>query len=158
MRAKRVLIVCLGNICRSPTAHAVLEHKARLHNVNIEIDSAGTSASHKGERPDNRSVKAASARGYQFNGLYSRPVADHDFDDFDLILAMDNDNLTELKRRCPPEHAHKLRLFLSFHPDYPALSEVPDPYYSGSKGFELVLDLIEHACDKLLVAPVLTDS
>lgn len=153
MLAKKILIVCLGNICRSPTAEAVLKHKAKQQGIVIEIDSAGTSASHKGQRPDSRSVIAGSARGYSFNGLKSRPVFESDFSDFDLILAMDNSNLAELNRRCPAEHLHKVRLFLSFHPEYPNINEVPDPYYSGSKGFELVLDLIEQACDTLLSAP-----
>ncbi|MBV2129909.1 low molecular weight protein-tyrosine-phosphatase [Arsukibacterium indicum] len=156
MRVKKILVVCLGNICRSPTAHAILRHKAQLKSLDIEIDSAGTSASHKGEPPDSRSIKAGSARGYHFNDLYSRPVFDHDFANFDLILAMDNDNLAELNRRCPAEFAHKVKLFLSFHPEYPTISEVPDPYYSGSKGFELVLDLIERACDNLVSAPEIT--
>lgn len=153
MYTKKILVVCLGNICRSPTAHAVLSHKAKLQRLDIAIDSAGTSASHKGERPDSRSVRVGSARGYNFSGLHSRPVFQQDFADFDLILAMDNDNLTELNRRCPAEHAHKIRLFLSFHPQYPEINEVPDPYYSGSKGFELVLDLIEQASEQLLQAP-----
>ncbi len=150
MQTNRILLVCLGNICRSPTAHAVLRQKAQLLSLNIEIDSAGTSASHKGERPDSRSIKAGLARGYEFNGLYSRPVFEHDFTDFDLILAMDNDNLAELNRRCPKQYQHKIQLFLAFHPQYPMVSEVPDPYYSGSKGFELVLDLIEQASEQLL--------
>ena len=152
MRVKKVLLVCLGNICRSPTAHAVLKHKALQQRLDIEIDSAGTSASHRGDRPDSRSIEAGSARGYNFTGLYSRPVFEQDFADFDLILAMDNENIAELKRRCPPEHQHKIKLFLSFHPEYPAIDEVPDPYYSGSRGFELVLDLIEQSCDKLIMA------
>lgn len=151
MPAKRILVVCLGNICRSPTAQAVLQHKVALKKLDIEIDSAGTSASHKGERPDSRSVRAGNARGYDFNGLYSRPVFEQDFINFDLILAMDNDNLAELNRRCPAEYLHKIKLFLSFHPAYPITCEVPDPYYSGSKGFELVLDLIEQASDQLLL-------
>ncbi|WP_372625032.1 low molecular weight protein-tyrosine-phosphatase [Arsukibacterium sp.] len=155
MRSQKVLLVCLGNICRSPTAHAVLKHKALQRQLNIEIDSAGTSASHRGERPDSRSIEAGIARGYNFSGLYSRPVFEQDFADFDLILAMDNENLAELKRRCPPDHQHKIKLFLSYHPEYPSVAEVPDPYYSGSKGFELVLDLIEQSCDKLITAPEL---
>ncbi|SNY41348.1 protein-tyrosine phosphatase [Arsukibacterium tuosuense] len=156
MLAKKILIVCLGNICRSPTAQAVLRHKAQLQSIDIKIDSAGTSASHKGERPDSRSVNAGSGRGYNFSGIYSRPVFEQDFADYDLILAMDSENLAELNRRCPAEHSHKIKLFLSFHPEYPTINEVPDPYYSGSKGFELVLDLIEQACDQLLLAPELT--
>ena len=87
MYTKKILVVCLGNICRSPTAHAVLSHKAKLQRLDIAIDSAGTSASHKGERPDSRSVRVGSARGYNFSGLHSRPVFQQDFADFDLILA-----------------------------------------------------------------------
>tara|TARA_R110002126_G_scaffold163858_1_gene311747 strand:+ start:12616 stop:13083 length:468 start_codon:yes stop_codon:yes gene_type:complete len=150
MTGRKLLLVCLGNICRSPTAHAVLRAKATQRNLQINIDSAGTSASHKGDVPDNRSVRAGNARGYDFKGLYSRPVYQEDFADFDLILAMDNDNLAELTRRCPAEYQAKLQLFLTFHPQYPAISEVPDPYYSGSQGFELVLNLIEEASEQLL--------
>ncbi|KKO46468.1 protein tyrosine phosphatase [Arsukibacterium ikkense] len=150
MQPIKILLVCLGNICRSPSAQAVLQHKATLLQLKLDIDSAGTSASHKGERPDSRSIRAGLNRGYHFDGLHSRPVFERDFIDFDLILAMDNDNLAELVRRCPPEYRHKIRLFLEYHPDYPQVTEVPDPYYSGSKGFELVLDLIEQASEQLL--------
>ncbi|KKO50468.1 protein tyrosine phosphatase [Arsukibacterium sp. MJ3] len=152
MSGKKILVVCLGNICRSPTAQAVLRHKALLQNRDITIDSAGTSASHKGALPDSRSIRAGAARGYNFSGLYSRPVFEQDFVNFDLILAMDKSNLAELRRRCPAEHHHKLGLFLQHLPDYPKINEVPDPYYSGSQGFELVLDLIEQASEQLLIA------
>ena len=145
----KILFVCLGNICRSPTAHAVMRHKAR-HLTRWHIESAGTSASHRGEKPDPRSRREGEARGYKFDGIFSRPVKDTDFADYDLLLAMDEANLAELRRRCPPEYQHKLSLFLRFHPDYPALSEVPDPYYGGRGGFPLVLNLLEQGCEAIL--------
>ncbi|MBZ9610998.1 low molecular weight protein-tyrosine-phosphatase [Rheinheimera maricola] len=148
--AKKILFVCLGNICRSPTAHAVMRHKAQALNIDIEIESAGTSASHRGEKPDPRSVREGNAVGYRFEGITSRPVKDGDFDYYDVILAMDNANLLELQRRCPKQLQHKLQLFMQYNPRYPALQEVPDPYYGGGKGFTLVLNLIEQGCDGLL--------
>lgn len=146
----KLLFVCLGNICRSPTAHAVMRHKSVQSSLGIEIESAGTSASHRGEAPDPRSVREGEANGYSFEQLRSRPVSDTDFAYYDLILAMDKDNLAELQRRCPANYQHKLQLFLHFHPAYPAFEEVPDPYYGGSRGFALVLKLIEEGCDGLL--------
>lgn len=148
--AKKVLFVCLGNICRSPTAHAVMRHKVASLPGLIEIESAGTSASHRGEKPDPRAVREGLQLGYQFNGIVSRPVQDTDFDYYDLLLAMDNENLQTLQARCPPQWRHKIQLFLQYHPEYPAVSEVPDPYYGGSRGFALVLQLIEQGCDGLL--------
>lgn len=147
---KKVLFVCLGNICRSPTAHAVFRHKAKERRVDVEIESAGTSAYHQGAKPDQRSSNLGQQRGYDFSAIYSRPVKDQDFAYFDEIYAMDVQNLTDLKRRCPTEHQTKLRLFLQFHPEYPAVQEVPDPYYGGVRGFELVMDLIEQGCDAVL--------
>lgn len=147
---KKLLLVCLGNICRSPTAHAVLRQKSAELAVALEIESAGTSASHKGQTPDPRSVREGERLGYSFAGIRSRQVQDTDFAYYDLILAMDADNLAELKRRCPPAFQHKLQLFLQYHPQYPQYSEVPDPYYGGSKGFALVLQLIEQGCAGLL--------
>ncbi|MEH8017825.1 low molecular weight phosphotyrosine protein phosphatase [Rheinheimera muenzenbergensis] len=147
---KKLLLVCLGNICRSPTAHAVLRQKSAELAVALEIESAGTSASHKGQAPDPRSVREGERLGYSFAGIRSRQVQDTDFAYYDLILAMDTDNLAELKRRCPPAFQHKLQLFLQYHPQYPQYSEVPDPYYGGSKGFALVLQLIEQGCAGLL--------
>lgn len=146
----KLLFVCLGNICRSPTAHAVMRHKTALANLNVEIESAGTSASHRGEAPDARSVREGEARGYSFQQLRSRPVNDDDFAHYDLILAMDKANLAELQRRCPANYRHKLQLFLQYHPSFPTFEEVPDPYYGGSRGFALVLQLIEEGCDGLL--------
>ena len=145
----KVLFVCLGNICRSPTAHAIFRQLCEEQHFKCEIESAGTSASHKGEAPDPRSIKAAPE--VSFKGIYSRPVFPADFVDYDLILAMDTQNLQELKRRCPAELQGKLRLLLEFHPQYPAFQEVPDPYYGGSRGFELVRQLIASACEGLLV-------
>jgi protein-tyrosine phosphatase len=143
-----VLFVCLGNICRSPTAEAVFKHKALEAGVKAKIDSAGTHGYHIGREPDKRSQKAGQARGYSFKGLACRRVEDDDFENFDYIIAMDAENLANLKKRSPAEHLQKIHLFLSFaNSDF---DEVPDPYYGGAKGFELVLDLIEDASDGLL--------
>ena len=146
---KKLLFVCLGNICRSPTAHAVMRQKVR-HLARWHIESAGTSASHKGEAPDPRSVRQGMQAGYDFSGIRSRPVQERDFADYDLILAMDDDNLAALQQRCPPMYQHKLQLLLQYHPAYPQYREVPDPYYGGAKGFALVLALIEQGCEGLL--------
>lgn len=146
----KVLFVCLGNICRSPTAHAVMRQKAAMRAKYLEIESAGTSASHRGAKPDPRSIREAEQAGYQFDGISSRPVKDTDFAYYDLILAMDNSNLRDLKARCPAQHQHKLQLFLHYHPQFQDIQEVPDPYYGGSRGFALVLELIEQGCDGLL--------
>jgi protein-tyrosine phosphatase len=145
----KVLFVCLGNICRSPTAHAIFRQLCVEQHFDCEIESAGTSASHKGEAPDPRSIKAAPE--ISFKGIYSRPVLPSDFTDYDLILAMDLQNLQELKRRCPVELQTKLHLLLEFHPNYPDFKEVPDPYYGGVRGFALVRQLITTACEGLLL-------
>lgn len=144
----KLLFVCLGNICRSPTAHAVMRQLVVQQKLPFEVDSAGTSASHRGDAPDSRSIKAAAQ--YSFKGLRSRPVRDADFSHYDLILAMDESNLRDLQRRCPAEYQHKIKLLLEYHPEFPKWREVPDPYYGGSRGFELVLQLIEAACENLL--------
>ncbi len=133
---RRVLLVCMGNICRSPTAEAVLRAKARQAKLAIEFDSAGTENYHIGDPPDPRSIRHAKMRGYDLSRLRARQVHADDFQSFDLILAADALNLQELRRRCPPEHQARLRLFL----DDVAL---PDPYYGESDGFEKVLDLVE---------------
>lgn len=147
---KKVLFVCLGNICRSPTAHAVFRHKAKARRLSVEIESAGTSAYHQGAKPDQRSIAIGRERGYDFSAIYSRPIKDQDFMYYDEIYAMDASNLADLQRRCPAEFQEKLKLFLHFHPEYPAISEVPDPYYGGGKGFEVVMNLIEQGCDAVL--------
>lgn len=143
-----MLMVCMGNICRSPTAEAVMRHKAKLHGVKVKLDSAGTIGAHKGEKPDQRSMQAGQARGYDFSGIRSRKVRASDFADFDYILAADEQNIADLMAICPPELQHKISLLLS-HSEQ-TVQEVPDPYYGGPKGFEKVLDLIEQGCDGLL--------
>lgn len=146
----KILVVCMGNICRSPTGEAVLKHKAKELGLNLTIDSAGTIGYHSGEKPDSRSIKAGEKRGYSFKGQYSRKVKQSDFTEFDLILAADKQNLADLQAICPTEYQHKLRLFLSYADcEY---DEVPDPYYGAGDGFELVLDLIEQASDKILAS------
>lgn len=154
----RVLMVCMGNICRSPTAEAVLRHKlaqAGLEAV-VEVDSAGTHAYHLGRPPDERSQKHARDRGYELQHLRARMVAESDFERFDLLLAMDWDNLALLEERCPPnaDARHKLRRLTEFVSPLSPLAgaqTVPDPYYGGPAGFDAVLDLVEAACDGVLV-------
>lgn len=143
-----VLVVCMGNICRSPTAEAVLKAKAEEMSKSVFIDSAGTLAYHQGEQPDRRARLAGEKRGYSFAGMRARKVTAQDFIDFDMILAADKDNLLDLKAQCPQQYQHKLSMFLSHgHTNY---KEIPDPYYGGENGFELVLDLIEEAAESIL--------
>ncbi|MGZ8202986.1 MAG: low molecular weight protein-tyrosine-phosphatase [Burkholderiales bacterium] len=146
----RVLFVCLGNICRSPTAEAVLRQYVKEAGLSARIiaDSAGTGDYHIGEPPDMRACSAASRRGYDLSPLRARQVGLADFRDFDYVLAMDDENLRGLKRMCPPEYAHKLRLFTD-HCTTGARA-VPDPYAGGPQGFELVLDLVEDCAGGLL--------
>jgi protein-tyrosine phosphatase len=144
-----VLFVCLGNICRSPTAEGVFLKKAEKVGLEVVVDSAGTAGYHVGAAPDNRSQNVAQKRGYDLSKLQCRKVEPTDFENFDHVIAMDNENVANLKQMCPPELHHKIRLFMSYaQSDY---QEVPDPYYSGAKGFELVLDLIEQAADGLIL-------
>ncbi|BDX07034.1 low molecular weight protein-tyrosine-phosphatase [Planctobacterium marinum] len=145
---KKVLFVCLGNICRSPTAEAVFRKMAKDAGLKVEIDSAGTIATHAGENPDSRSMQHGKKRGYNFQGQYSRKVKQSDFQYFDLIFAMDKANLRDLQDLCPDEYQHKVQLFLSLSDD--AEQEVPDPYYGGDAGFERVLDLVENASRALI--------
>ena len=149
-----VLFVCLGNICRSPTAHAVFQSMVDKQGLNdqIYIDSCGTGDWHIGRAPDPRSQQHALDRGYQMDNLRARLVDNHDFDQFDYILAMDQNNLADLKAMNCQDYKGHLGLFLDFcrHPDFASFSEVPDPYYGGDKGFSLVLDLIEDASTELL--------
>lgn len=142
----RVLFVCLGNICRSPTAEVVFRVVASREapDIVLEIDSAGTAGYHVGELPDRRTRQAAARRGYDLSALRARVVEPRDFEHFDLILAMDRENLRSLERRAPPHTRDRLRLFLEFAPQT-GISDVPDPYYGGPNGFEDVLDLIEAA-------------
>jgi protein-tyrosine phosphatase len=145
-------MVCMGNICRSPTAEAVLRHMLRDAELadRVRIDSAGTIDYHVGAPPDARSQQHAAKRGYDLSALRARKVAASDFEEFDLILAMDWQNLGELQDLCPPEHQHKLMRLMEFAP--PGINDiVPDPYTGGPLMFERVLDHIEHACRGLLV-------
>jgi len=146
---KSVLFVCMGNICRSPSAEAVFRHKAKQQGLTLKIDSAGTLAAHAREKPDHRSLKAGVGRGYSFDGIKARKVTESDFEKFDLILAMDDDNVRNLLKVAPQHLANKIELFLNFSQNY-SDTEVPDPYYGGAKGFQYVLDLIEDASDGLL--------
>lgn len=144
-----VLFVCLGNICRSPTAEAVFYARARSAGVEVHIESAGTSGWHIGETPDSRSQAAGRKRGYNFTGQESRKVCMNDFVIFDYILAMDEKNKRDLLSICPAPYQAKVKLFLEFAPDISA-RDVPDPYYGGTGGFDHVLDLIEAASDGLI--------
>lgn len=144
----KLLVVCMGNICRSPTGEAVLRAKAKERGLDVEVDSAGTIGYHAGARPDARAQKAGEARGYDFSGIYSRQVEQKDFEYFDMILASDKANLADLVDHCPVQYKHKLSLFLS-HGNGDK-QEIPDPYFGGQQGFELVLDLIEAASENIL--------
>jgi len=152
MRKYAVLMVCMGNICRSPTAEGVFRHlvgEAGLRD-HIHIDSAGTHGYHVGAPPDERSTHHARLRGYELSDLRARQVKPVDFARFDLILAMDHDNLALLQEDCPAEHRSKLRRLMEFAP--PGLGDVvADPYYGGKQGFETVLDHVEAACEGLLL-------
>ena len=146
-----VLFVCMGNICRSPTAEGVFRQQAETAGLarRLHIDSAGTQGYHAGEAPDRRSQAAAARRGYDLGSIRARGVVDVDFERFDLILAMDEQNRASLQARCPAEHAHKLQLLLDYSVRFPR-QQVPDPYYGGNSGFERVLDMVEDAGAGLL--------
>ncbi len=147
----RVLLVCMGNICRSPLAEGVLRRRLSEAGgeLDVAVDSAGTHGYHAGSPPDRRAQVAAARRGIDITGLRARVVVAEDFETFDLILAMDEDNLAHLHSVAAQEHHHKIRLFLEFAPNQ-RLRSVPDPYYGGQIGFERVLDLVEGAVDGLL--------
>jgi protein-tyrosine phosphatase len=141
----------MGNICRSPTAHGVFRHKVKAQGLEhrIAVDSAGTHNYHPGSPPDDRSQEHAAKRGYDLADLRARQITAADFDQYDLILVMDWDNLALVENICPPEHRHKVRRLTEFclTMDSPV---VPDPYYGAAEGFDHVLDLVEDACDGLL--------
>ena len=139
----KVLFVCLGNICRSPTAEGVMR---ALAGDCMEVDSAGASGWHDGNPPDARSVAAAAARGVDLSAQRSRKVVDADFERFDLIVAMDGSNLANLRDMAPTQGRAELVLLLDYLPDQP-LRDVPDPYYGGPDGFKQVVDMIEGGAD-----------
>lgn len=147
----RILFVCMGNICRSPSAEGVFRHvlAKRAPDLTIEIDSAGTHDYHVGESPDSRALAAAHRRGIDISALRARSVALDDFERFDLILAMDEENVRELKRRTHAAHHERIRLLMDYAPSA-ARRAVPDPYYGGEQGFEEVLDLLEEAAEGLI--------
>lgn len=142
----RVLFVCMGNICRSPTAAGVFQKLLveRAPELLVEVDSAGTHAYHVGEAPDPRARKAAERRGVDLSAQRARRVSAEDFERFDFVLAMDELNRATLLDLSPPEYHGRIRLFLEFAPQLQR-KDVPDPYYGGSNGFEYVLDLVEEA-------------
>lgn len=145
----KVLFVCLGNICRSPTAEATLKMMASKLDATIEVDSAGTAAYHIGKSPDQRSQAAASKRGVDMSGISARQAVSKDFYYYDYIFAMDESNYSDLSALAPNDATATLSLFLK---EYGSMGykEVPDPYYGGEDGFELVLDLLEDACQQFL--------
>lgn len=147
----RVLFVCMGNICRSPTAEGVLRQFVRQNNLGdkVEVDSAGTHGYHVGEAPDSRTQRAAAVRGYNLSQLRARKVARQDLDYFDLVLAMDKNNLDNLQRLASPEQQEKIKLFMDFSKNFDD-NEVPDPYYGLGHGFDLVLDMVEDAAQGLI--------
>jgi protein-tyrosine phosphatase len=145
----RVLMVCTGNICRSPTAEGVLRAKlqrAGLHG-RVVVDSAGTQGYHTHEPPDPRAIQIAARRGYDIGSVRARPVTPEDFTRHDWLLAMDEDHLKWLHKRAPAGHAARIELLMPYALRYPDLRSVPDPYYGPPAGFEQVLDLLEDACD-----------
>lgn len=146
-----VLFVCLGNICRSPTAEGVFRKRVADAGMSeiIRVDSAGTHAYHTGEPPDRRAVLAAQRRGVDLSNIRARRIATTDFESFDFVLAMDASNLRNLQELCPVKYADRLQLFLDYS-NGAAEREVPDPYYGGALGFERVLDLVEEAAEGLL--------
>jgi len=147
----KVLFVCMGNICRSPTAHGVfrkLVAEAGLEH-SVQVDSAGTHSYHVGEPPDVRAQQSARRRGVEISDLRARQVTQDDFREFDLILAMDWENLQYLQQQCPRAHKHKLQLLMRFAGEHDAAT-VPDPYYGGPEGFNTVLDYVEDACQGLV--------
>ncbi len=146
-----VLFVCMGNICRSPTAEGAFRHLVQQHELDqhIKTDSAGTHAYHIGEKPDRRAQQTALSRGLDISDLRARKVKAADFKNFHYVIAMDQANYQDLAELVPEGHEDRLRLFLDFAPNLKE-SEVPDPYYGGPKGFEYVFDLVEEASRGLL--------
>ncbi|HEY1129309.1 MAG TPA: low molecular weight protein-tyrosine-phosphatase, partial [Roseateles sp.] len=146
---RRILFFCMGNICRSPTAEGVMRAKLAVAGLDVEVDSAGTHGYHVGAPPDARSQEHAARRGYDLSLLRARKLVAADFSRFDLVLAMDEDNLANAQALCPPAQRHRLKLLMDYAP-HAGNPHVPDPYYGGAAGFDEVLDLVEAACDGLV--------
>lgn len=146
-----ILFVCMGNICRSPTAHGVFRQRVTEQGLAARVDvaSAGTHDYHLGRPPDERAQAHAAQRGYDLSDLRARQIQAGDFERHDLILVMDRDNLARVQARCPPQQLHKVRRLTEFCLER-GTDVVPDPYYGGAQGFEQVLDLVEDACAGLL--------
>jgi len=153
MEKKSILFVCMGNICRSPTAEGIFRRLVQecAPDLDLFVDSAGTHDYHRGHAPDARAQAAARARGVDLGSLRARQIRDSDFETFDLILAMDEGNLSALRHRCPRALQTRLQLFMQYAKPG-SVREVPDPYYGGPNGFEHVLDLVEDASRGLLEA------
>ncbi len=150
MATKSILMVCMGNICRSPMAEGILRDLALARGIELRIDSAGTIGNHTGEAPDHRAQACMLGHGGTISDLRARQVHARDLSDFDLVLAMDEDNLMDLHKLTTDISLQaKARLIMDFAPDHP-LREVPDPYYGGPDGFELVHDMLSDACGRLL--------
>ncbi|TVP82570.1 low molecular weight protein-tyrosine-phosphatase [Thioalkalivibrio sp.] len=147
----RVLMVCMGNICRSPMAHGVFAERIREAGLEhaVEVDSAGTHSYHVGEPPDRRAQATARARGYELSGQRARRLVEDDFRDFDYVLVMDDENLRNARALQPTDGTARLHRFLEFAGSRPE-REVPDPYYGGSQGFATVMDLVEEAATGFL--------
>ncbi|MEJ8845592.1 low molecular weight protein-tyrosine-phosphatase [Variovorax rhizosphaerae] len=148
-----VLFVCMGNICRSPTAHGVFRQAVQRAGLaeRVLVASAATHDLHPGEPPDPRSVKHAKGRGYDLSDLRASTLTAEELERADLVVVMDDNNLAVVQARCPSEHQHKVMRMAGFCRRHPAVAAVPDPYYGGPEGFEQVLDLVEDACEGLLV-------
>ncbi len=142
----KVLFVCMGNICRSPSAQGVFEMLLENKGIdkNSTVDSAGTHSYHVGGKPDSRSAQAAQFRGIDIGRQRARKITNQDFEIFDYIVVMDNDNYTNVKMICPKQYHYKIHKIMDFSSSS-KYTEVPDPYYGGEDGFELVLDLLENA-------------
>jgi len=150
MGPKKILLVCLGNICRSPMAEGVLRAKAMERRLPITTDSAGTSSYHAGEAPDHRAQAAMRRHGIDISDLRARPFTAQDFERFDLLLAMDADNLRDMRKQAPNAAlAQKAQLIMDHAPLHPERS-VPDPYYGGDLDFEHVYGMLDEACENLL--------
>mgnify|MGYP001814348978 CR=1 FL=1 len=151
MKKVSVLFVCMGNICRSPTAEGVFRHLVRQEELEhlVHTDSAGTHAYHVGNPPDTRAQATAERRGIELHDLRARRVSAEDFDVWDDVVAMDRDNLEIFSVLCPPGYETRLRLFMEFAPEL-NIPEGPDPYYGGDSGFERVFDMVEEASKGLL--------